>query len=234
MDGFGTGPAALRESTPLAIRRSARPGSDHGSGLERRNPGAGLGGASRRRPLIVGLGGSGRTDSPTMRALGAAIRMAAQSGAETVILNLVELELPPYAPDGERGAAARRLVSDIGRCDALMIAAPDYHGGTSGLLTNALDYVWDLRGAARPCLEARAVGLLACDEGPGAGNALAVLRGRIHALGGWPTPMGVRLTRQDSAAIDPYGAIADAGVAERFDTLTDQVMGFAYAWSHMI
>jgi FMN reductase len=238
VDGFGSIPAPLWDGAPLAARRSAKAPSDRDGErdpeLARRNPGVGPGQTGRRRPLIVGLGGSAWGDSPTMRALGAAVRMAAQAGAETVMIDLIELELPPYLPDGERTPAAGRLVGDIARADALLIAAPDYHGGTSGLVTNALDYVWDLRNAPRPCLEARPVGLLACDEGPGAGGALAVLRGRVHALGGWPTPLGISLTRPESAAIDPYGAIGNPAVAERFDVLTDQLMGFAYAWSHLI
>ena len=241
MDGFGKIPAALRDSSPLASRRSPGGppdlGGDHGlgSGLERRNPGAGPGRPGRRRPVVVGLGGSARTDSPTMRALGAVIRMVAQAGAETVLLSLTELDLPPYSPESaERTQAARRLVGEIGRADGLIIAAPDYLGGTSGLIANALDYVWDLRDAPRPCLDARPVGLLACEEGPGAGGALTALRARVHALGGWPTPLGITLTRHESTSIDAYGAVANPAVADRFDTLTDQIMGFAYAWSHLI
>jgi FMN reductase len=241
VDGFGTIPASVRDGSPLAVRRpsgaSSELGADRGmgAGLERRNPAVGPGQPGRRRPLIVGLGGSPRPDASTMRALGAAIKMVAQAGAETVILSLAELELPSYQPDsGERSAGARRLVGEIGRADGLLIAAPDYLGGTSSLVTNALDYLWDLRDAPRPCLEARPVGLLACDEGPGAGGALPALRARVHALGGWPTPLGLSLSKHESAAIDPYGAIANPSVADRFETLTDQVMGFAYAWSHLI
>jgi FMN reductase len=230
VDGFGTIPAVVRDGSPLAPRR---PHAD--SGLERRSPGVGPGQSGRRRPLVVALGGSPRPDSPTMRALGAATRMLAQAGAETVMLSVADLELPPYQPDGkERATAARRLVGEIGRADGLVIAAPDYLGGTSGALTNALDYLWDLRDAPRPCLDARPVGLLACEEGPGSGGALGVLRARVHALGGWPTPLGITLTKNESAAIDTYGAVASPAVAARFDTLTDQVMGFAYAWSHLI
>ena len=238
MDGFGTIPAAARDGSPLAMRRpQTEPPADRSAaaGLERRNAGVGPGQSGRRRPLLVALGGSTRSDSPTMRALGAATKMLAQAGAETVMLSVAELDLPPYQPDAkERPTAARRLVGEIGRADGLIIAAPDYLGGTSGVLINALDYLWELRDAPRPCLDARPVGLLACEEGPGAGGALGVLRTRVHALGGWPTPLGITLTKHESASIDGYGAVASPAVAARFDTLTDQVMGFLYAWSHLI
>ncbi|MBL7499921.1 NAD(P)H-dependent oxidoreductase [Frankia sp. CNm7] len=226
----------VRDGSPLAVRRSPSPPADRGApGLERRTPGVGPGQAGRRRPLIVGLCGSSRPESPTMRALGAATRMLAQAGAETVMLSVTELDLPPYQPDSdERPPGVRRLVGEISRADGLVIAAPDYLGGTSGLIKNALDYLWDLRDAPRPCLDARPVGLLACEEGSGVGGALPALRATVHALGGWPTPLGIRLTQQECATIDPYGAIASPAVADRFGTLTDQMMGFCYAWSHLI
>ncbi|WP_232794237.1 MULTISPECIES: NADPH-dependent FMN reductase [Pseudofrankia] len=236
MDGFGTGPAVVRDGSPLSVRRGKDAPADRiPPGLDRRNSGIGPGASGRRRPLVVGIGGSARTDSPAMRALGAATRMLAQAGAETVMLSVAELDLPPYHPDAkERSGSIRRLVGEVRRADGLVIAAPDYHGGTSGALKNALDYLWDLGDTPRPGLDARPVGLLACDEGPGAGGALTALRATVHALGGWPTPLGVSLSRQESATIDQYGAISSPSIAARFDTLTDQIMGFAYAWSHLI
>jgi len=236
VDGFGTGPAVVPDGSPLAGRRGKRTPADRlPPELDRRNAGVGPGNSGRRRPLIVGIGGSARIDSPAMRALGASTRMLAQAGAETVMFSVAELDLPPYHPDGkDRTQGVRRLVGEVRRADGLVIAAPDYHGGTSGALKNALDYLWDLGDTPRPGLDARPVGLLACDEGPGAGGALSALRATVHALGGWPTPLGVSLGRQECAAIDQYGAIASPQVAARFDTLTDQIMGFAYAWSHLI
>jgi FMN reductase len=233
VEDFGSVPV-VRDGSPLAMRRVPEAPSERPPSLERRSPG-GPGPSGRRRPLIVAIGGSTRSDSPTMRALGAITRMLAQAGAETVMLGLAELDLPPYAPDGnERVPGARRLLGEVSRADGLVIAAPDYLGGTTGELINALDYLWELRDAPRPCLEARPVGLVTCEEGPGAGGALAVLRARVHALGGWPTPLGIALTKHESGAIDPYGAIGSPAINERFGMLTDQIIGFTYAWSHLI
>ena len=236
LDGFGTGPAVVRDGSASAVRRSGdKPVDRLPPGLERRNSGAGPGRSGRRRPLIVGIGGSARSNSPAMWALGAATRMLAQAGAETVMFGVAELDLPPYEPDfQELPPAVRRLVGEVRRADGLIVAAPDYLGGTSGALKNALDYLWDLGEAARPGLDARPVGLLACAEGPGAGDALSALRATVDALGGWPTPLGITLSRQECAAIDQYGAISSPGVADQFGVLIDQIMGFAYAWSHLI
>lgn len=187
--------------------------------------------------MIVGLGGSSRPESATQRALTAVMRMASQAGAETVVLGPAELDLPPYPPDRrvERVPAAHRLLSEVSRADGLVLASPDYHGGVSGLLKNALDYLHDLSGLPRPCLEARAVGLLVCFERPDtAGSTLTALRSIVHALGGWPTPLGITLNSLDAGAIDSFGNLNDPVMAERFGALTDQIMGFAYAWSHLI
>ena len=54
--------------------------------------------------------------------------------------------------------------------------------------------VEDLRADARPYLEGRAVGAVVLSEGAQAGGStLAALRSIIHALRGWPTPLGVVL-----------------------------------------
>jgi NAD(P)H-dependent FMN reductase len=41
----------------------------------------------------------------------------------------------------DRPPAALRLLSALRRADGLIIATPTYHGGVSGLLKNALDYL---------------------------------------------------------------------------------------------
>jgi FMN reductase len=185
--------------------------------------------------VIVGIGGTSRPDSTTCRALSAALRLASQAGAETVVLSSAELDLPPYPSDrAERTAAARRLVGEVARADGVLIATPEYQGCMSGLVKNTLDYLRDLREAPRPYLEGRPVGLLVGTEGgDSTGGAMSSLRSTVHALQGWPTPLGITLTDRQPA-FDAYGNIVDPGVARRFGVLTDQMIGFAYAWSHLI
>ena len=50
------------------------------------------------------------------------------------------------------------LQRDIWGSDGLIIATPSYHGGVSGMIKNALDYIEALRDDARPYLHGRAVG----------------------------------------------------------------------------
>lgn len=172
---------------------------------------------SRSKPLIVGIGGTTRQDSGTERALAAALAHAEAQGCETRLFGGGALALLPiYDPADETGAAARQdLVETVRTCDGLIIASPGYHGSISGLVKNALDGLEDLRCDSRPYLDGRAVGLIVTADGAQAGGStLAALRAIVHALRGWPTPLGIVITGPD------------AGSA-RIDVMVDQVIGFA-------
>ena len=66
----------------------------------------------------------------------------------------------------------------------------DGHGDFRGL-TQKLDYLEDLAKDDRPYLDGRAIGLIATAYGDQATmSTLQTLRSIIHALRGWPTPMG--------------------------------------------
>jgi FMN reductase len=59
------------------------------------------------------------------------------------------------------------------------------------MVKNALDYLEDLREDERPYLSGRGVGCVATGAGWQATVAtLATLRSIVHALRGWPTPLG--------------------------------------------
>ncbi|ABW10740.1 NADPH-dependent FMN reductase [Parafrankia sp. EAN1pec] len=238
-------------SEGLLARRRVRPGQD----LPARSGGDPLGGLGgldalsgltgfagptvrnerRRRPTIVGIGGTTRPESTTLHALSTVLRTMAGAGAETVLLGSADLDLPMYVPEQrKRTPAAQRLISEVARADGLVIATPGYHGGMSGLVKNALDYLEDLRDAPRPYLDGRAVGLIVCADGPQtAGTALATLRSSVHALRGWPTPLGVSIDTS-TPPFGPDGEVVDQRTASHLETLTDHVMGFAYAWSQVI
>jgi FMN reductase len=181
-----------------------------------------------RPPLIVGLGGTTTAGSATERVLRAALDAAAALGARTRVFAGPELDLPSYAP-GPRGARARALIEALREADGVILASPAYHSTVSGLVKNALDHVEDLRGAQRPYLDGRAVGCIAVAGGPQAAAAtLATLRTVVHALRGWPTPLGVGVDTSDRV-FDAAGAVDDAVVLGRLDLLADQVVGFARA-----
>jgi FMN reductase len=179
---------------------------------------------------VLGIGGTTRSGSTTELALTAAISAANAAGACTALLGAADLELPLYSPDvSRRDERATRLIELVEQADGLILASPGYHGGMSGRVKNALDYLEDLRGADRPYLEGRAVGCIICAQGWQASvTALQALRATVHALRGWPTPLGIALNSADRL-FDPDGSPASPDLAARFAVLGKQVVEFAQA-----
>lgn len=180
------------------------------------------------RPLVVGLGGTTRPGSSTERLLRVVLDAAASAGAETRCFGAEALvQLPMYAPEQEdRSDPARALVDALARADGVILASPGYHGGVSGLVKNALDYVEDLRDDARPYLDGRPVGCIATAAGPQAAvTTLMALRATVHALRGWPTPLGVTVGTAPSP-FDADGELTDAQAAARLAALGAQVVDF--------
>jgi FMN reductase len=179
------------------------------------------------RPYVLGIGGTVRPDSSSQRALSAALRAAAEFGAETRMLSIAELDLPMYSPESEeRTEAARLLVAEVGRADGLIVSSPGYHGGISGPVKNALDYLEDLRDAPRPYLEGIPVGCIACAHGWQATvTTLTAMRAIVHALRGWPTPLGVAVNSMETR-FDEQGDASDPALVGRMETLARQVVEF--------
>lgn len=173
--------------------------------------------------LIVGIGGTTRPGSSTERALQIALEGARAAGAEIVALTSEDLDFPMYAPHNpDRTQKALRFVQLVGRCDGLIIASPGYHGVISGLIKNALDYIEDLNDGPRAYLENRAVGCIACAAGwQATGSTLVSLRSVVHALRGWPTPLGgaVNTTQPNSGL--------DEAVCAQLQMIGQQVVHFA-------
>jgi FMN reductase len=180
------------------------------------------------RPLIVGLGGSPRAGSSTELALRYAMKAAEGRGALTALVAGPELVLPMYAPEqAGREPAATRLVDALRRCDGVIIASPGYHGSVSGLVKNALDYVEELRGDDIPYLDGRAVGCITCAYGwQATGSTLAALRSIVHALRGWPTPIGVAINTSGKV-FDSDGNCLDPSIARQLELQAEQVVEFA-------
>ncbi|NYT95799.1 NADPH-dependent FMN reductase [Salinispora sp. H7-4] len=184
---------------------------------------------NRTGPLIVGIGGTMRPGSSTEQAVRAALSAAEQAGARTHLLGATELQLPLYLPgEGRRTAAARQFVNAVRMADGIVIGTPAYHGGISGLVKNALDYIEDLRDAPRPYLHGRAVGCLVTARGSQAATTLTSLRAVVHALRGWPTPLGVAVnTEHVTFAAD--GTSTDSHVSAQLSLMGEQVVEFALA-----
>jgi FMN reductase len=153
---------------------------------------------------------------------------ARAAGARTNLISGPLLQLPLYQPDNpERCEGARSLVAELALADGIIIGSPGYHGSISGLVKNALDYAEDLRTDARPYFSGRAVGCIATAAGwPGAVNTLGALRDIVHALRGWPTPLGAAINSAETV-FDEQGKCLVPRVAQILELMAEEVMSFA-------
>ncbi|WP_399682578.1 NADPH-dependent FMN reductase [Xenophilus sp.] len=179
------------------------------------------------RPYIVAIGGTTRPGSSTERALRHAL---ATMDAQTVLLCGGDLDLPLYAPHAPaRTPAVARVLEHLRRADGVILGSPGYHGGISGAIKNVLDYTEELRDDERPYLSGRAVGCVATAAGhQGAATTLSALRDIVHALRGWPTPLGVCVSGSEPA-FSADGRCLSAQVDQQLRILGQEVLDFARA-----
>lgn len=179
-------------------------------------------------PYIVAIGGTLRANSTTERAMRFVLDAAERAGARTKLISGTSLQLPLYQPDNpERSDAARDLVAVLALADGIVLGSPGYHGTISGLVKNALDYAEDLRTDVRPYFSGRAVGCIATAGGWSAAvNTLGALRDIVHALRGWPTPLGVAINSAEPVFAKD-GACQVPRVAQTLELMAGEVMGFA-------
>ncbi|WNO53709.1 NADPH-dependent FMN reductase [Stakelama saccharophila] len=146
-----------------------------------------------KQPHIVALGGTLRPQSATGALLDAALSIAAESGARTTLLTGDVIAFPNFEPEEALASdAITRFLDVLRSADGLIIGSPGYHGSLSGMVKNALDHVELLRGDERVYFDGMPVGLIATAGGwQAAVSTLEALRTIVHALRGWPTPLGV-------------------------------------------
>ena len=178
-------------------------------------------------PLIVGIGGTTRPNSSTEKALTCSLHAAALRGARTKLFGGHELAaLPPFNPEvSERTDEQVAFIEAVRQADGIIIATPGYHGGVSGLVKNALDLLEDLRGDTRVYFDGRAVGCIVTAAGwQGCNTTLGALRSIVHAMRGWPTPLGVTLNTAGTPLFDELGQCLNSTAQQSLETLAEQVM----------
>ena len=181
-------------------------------------------------PLIVGIGGTTRPGSSSERVLARALEAVEALGARTRMFTGPFLaRMPIYDPAvGEPGPEAAELLATVAAADGVIISTPGYHGSISGLIKNAVDTLEGLRTDARPYLENRSVGCVVVADGwQACGTALSALRTIVHALRGWPTPMGLTFNPSATPLFDGEGRMANAKDIQQVELLASQVVEFA-------
>jgi FMN reductase len=92
---------------------------------------------------------------------------------------------------------------------------------------NALDYTEDMCKDPEPYLDGRAVGLIVCGHGwQSTGVVLTAFRSIVHALRGWPTPMGVAINTLVEH-FDENGVGLQEQATRQMAIMVGQVMEFA-------
>ena len=163
-------------------------------------------------PKIVAIGGTINPGSSTELALRTALAVAESNGAEIKLFGGEYLAaLPHYRSTAHGAADGLEMVEAVRASDGIIIAAPGYHGTISGLVKNALDYLEDLSKDDRPYLDGRAV------------STMQTLRSIVHALRGWPTPMGATV-RTYPGLFSPDGECLDDRISMQLDIVGKQVV----------
>ncbi|MBO9534043.1 MAG: NAD(P)H-dependent oxidoreductase [Solirubrobacteraceae bacterium] len=173
------------------------------------------------RPLVVGISGSMRFGTANEQALRVALDRIDELGGRTQMIVGSRLILPNFDDETEPEDKARWLLEAVEEADGIVLSSPSYHGGMTGLLKNGLDYLELLAGRPRPYLRDLPVGTIATGDGwQGPNSTLLALRQTVHALQGWPTPLGVAQNLSD-------GGIGDARPHLR--TMAEQLWRFIEA-----
>src|SRR5512132_460180 len=90
---------------------------------------------------IVGLGGSLASGSQSRAALAVALAGAEEAGAESVLLDVRELELPFYNSESDAPQDALRMAEILESAHGMLWSSPLYQGSISGSFKNALDWL---------------------------------------------------------------------------------------------
>jgi len=178
---------------------------------------------------VLGIGGSTRPGSSSETALRIAAASAERAGAQVELITGRDLMLPIYDTESrERPPEATRLLMAIGGAEGLIISSPGYHGTMSGMMKNVLDYVEDLRDNERPYLDGIAVGCIAVAYGWQASvSTLHNLRVAVHALRGWPTPLGATINASGRPFNQDGTSCSDDSAQFQVETVGAQVVEFA-------
>lgn len=168
---------------------------------------------------LVGISGSLRSESYSLQALHSVAQRVQALGSEVEILDLRKMNLPfcngeadyPGYPDVEQ------LRQTVKAADGLILATPEYHGGPSGVLKNALDLM------SFEHLSDKVTGLISVLGGQSNNNALNDLRVVMRWVHAWVIPEQIAVG-QAWKAFSPEGKLLDEKLSQRFDQFAQSLV----------
>ena len=159
---------------------------------------------------ILGVSGSMREHSRSRRALDLVLEAARERGAETRLLDLHEIDLPMYRPNGAKDAASVAGAAEaVNWAGAFVLASPDYHGSMSGAMKNFLDYFWTE-------FAGKVFGYLCASHEKGL-TVMDQMRTAVRQCYGWSLPYGVAIHGDED--FDAEGNVSRPAVERRLRML---------------
>ncbi len=177
---------------------------------------------------ILGIPGSLRAHSYTRLTVQIALQGAQEVGARTKILDLRDYKLALC--DGREGEenypeGVFSLRKEVSQAQGIILGTPEYHGGYSGVLKNALDLM------GFPEFEGKMIGLVGVSGGDmGAIDALSGLRNIGRNLHSWVIPQQASIS-EVTKKFNPDGTMRSEKLQERVKEVGRQVARFAYLHS---
>ena len=179
------------------------------------------------RVKVIGICGSMRSTSYTQMALALALAGAEELGADTELIHLKDYELVfcNAVDTDELPEDVHRLRNKVSEAQGIILGTPEYHGGYSGVLKNALDLM------SCEQFEGKMLGLVGVSAGAlGATDAINSLRNVGRSLHAWVVPEQVSIPFVDKV-FSPAGECLDSGIEARLRGLGKQIGRFAYLHS---
>jgi NAD(P)H-dependent FMN reductase len=178
--------------------------------------------------FVVGISGSLRSGSYTHMAVEIALQGAVEVGVRTKLLHLGEYELEFCDGRDDKDSYSQdvlKLRQAVAEAQGIILGTPEYHGGFSGVLKNAIDLMGFNEFAGKM------VGLVGVSGGVmGATNALNSLRNIGRALHAWLIPEQVSIP-QAWKVFDEAGNINDSNLEKRLKEVGRNVARFAFLHS---
>lgn len=172
---------------------------------------------------IVAIAGSLRKVSYTRFALNIALKAAEELGADVELIDLREYDLPfceQFEGEEDLPQDVFKFKEKVRNADGIILGTPEYHGGYSGVIKNAIDLI------GRKEIENKTVGLVGVAGGSlGAANSLNGLRIITRHLHAWTVPQHVSVPGA-SSKFDSEGNCLDKAVESRLIELGQLVVRY--------
>ena len=181
-------------------------------------------------PRILAFSGSARRESFNRKLLNNVVEATRAAGGEVTVLDLNDYVLPLYHGDLEDAegmpANAQKLVEQITRHDALLIASPEYNSQMTPLLKNTID--WCTRGDANPFPGKVAAVVSASPGAFGAIRSMTLARALLTHLGAHVVPAQCILPHADKA-FDAQGKVKEERIQKNVQVVAADLVRVALA-----